>query len=80
MTKPRLEMLPIQTQDEIFADLLVIQQANAGKPPPKVVVNMRKHKKAQARSGLVNYSHKKPEAGVGRPRNKNAAKTKDKRY
>ena len=52
-------MQPIQTPAEIFADLLAIQQANTPKPKGPQI-NLRRHKKAQARSGLMNHVHSNP--------------------
>jgi hypothetical protein len=51
------EMLPIQGVRGIFADLLEIQQKNAPKPQG-VKVNMHRHRKAIARSGMVRHTQK----------------------
>ncbi len=70
-----VEMVRIQTCGEILADLLVIQRANA----PKIVtvkIDMRRHRKAQAASGLMNHLHNNPNPKQGKSPNRTKPKTR----
>lgn len=70
-----VEMQRIQTCGEILDALLEIQEANAPKPKG-VVINMERHRKAQARSGLLNHKHNKNPQPPGTWRNKSKPKTR----
>jgi hypothetical protein len=69
------EMKPIQTQSEIFAELFVIQQANAIKiKGPRI--DMRRHMKAQARSGILGHVHNPATQNKPRSHKKKKPKTR----